>query len=254
LKPIASIAQLAQGNLGHSYSLGLPVAQVLASRLANTAVLAIAATILASVVGIAAGTWAALKPGSARDRGLTVGVLFLNSLPPFWLGLILILLFGLELGLLPVSGMHSIVGGGGPLDLAAHMVLPTLTLAAWSLAVIARMTRSALLDVITSDYVRTARSRGIGATRVILRHALPNALPSVITVIGLQAGFLLSGAVLTETVFSWPGIGLALYQAIGARDLPLIQGGILLIALIFVLINFLVDALYAYTNPKVRLT
>jgi peptide/nickel transport system permease protein len=132
-------------------------------------------------------------------------------------------------------------------------VLPTLTLAAWSLAVIARMTRSALLDVINSDFIRTARSRGLGEGRVILRHALPNALPPVITVIGLQAGFLLSGAVLTETVFSWPGIGLAMYQGIAARDIPFVQGGILLLALIFVAINVAVDALYAYVNPKIRL-
>jgi peptide/nickel transport system permease protein len=148
--------------------------------------------------------------------------------------------------------MYSIRGGGLP-DLLAHLILPTVTLGAWSLAVIARMTRSALLDVINSDFIRTARSRGIAEARVILRHALPNAMPPVITVIGLQAGSLLSGAVLTETVFTWPGIGLAMYQAISARDMPLIQGGILLLAVIFVAVNFLVDALYAYFNPKIAL-
>ena len=247
------MSHLLSGDLGQSLVFAQPVATVLASRLANTALLAVSAIILASAVGIAIGTFVALKPESFRDYGLTTAVLFLNSMPPFWLGLILILVFGLELRWLPVSGMDSAVGGGGLGDLAAHMVLPTLTLAAWSLAVIARMTRSTLLDVINSDFVRTARSRGLSEARVILRHALPNAMPPVITVIGLQAGFLLSGAVLTETVFSWPGIGLAMYQGISARDIPFIQGGILLLALMFVLVNFLVDALYAYVNPKIEL-
>ena len=247
------MSHLLSGDLGQSLVFAQPVATVLASRLANTALLAVSAIILASAVGIAIGTFVALKPDSFRDYGLTTAVLFLNSMPPFWLGLILILVFGLELRWLPVSGMDSAVGGGGLGDLAAHMVLPTLTLAAWSLAVIARMTRSALLDVINSDFVRTARSRGLSEARVILRHTLPNAMPPVITVIGLQAGFLLSGAVLTETVFSWPGVGLAMYQGISARDIPFIQGGILLLALMFVLVNFLVDALYAYVNPKIEL-
>jgi peptide/nickel transport system permease protein len=247
------LGQLLRGDLGHSLVFAQPVASVLAVRLGNTALLAGAAIVVASVLGVAIGTWVALKPDSPRDYGLTTAVLFLNSMPPFWLGLILILIFGLELRWLPVSGRSSAIGGGGPADVAAHLVLPTLTLAAWSLAVIARMTRSALLDVINSDFIRTARSRGLSEARVILRHALPNALPPVITVIGLQAGFLLSGAVLTETVFSWPGIGLAMYQGIAARDIPFIQGGILLLALIFVLINVAVDALYAYVNPKIRL-
>ena len=247
------MGHLLRGDLGQSLVFAQPVATMLASRLANTALLAVSAIVLASVAGIAIGTWVALKPGSLRDHSLSTSVLFLKSMPPFWLGLILILVFGLELRWLPTSGMSSAIGGGGPGDLVAHMVLPTLTLAAWSLAVITRMTRSALLDVIDGDFIRTARSRGLSETRVILRHALPNAMPSVITVIGLQAGFLLSGAVLTETVFSWPGIGLAMYQGISARDIPFIQGGILLLALIFVLVNFVVDALYAYVNPKIEL-
>jgi peptide/nickel transport system permease protein len=245
---------LIRGDLGRSFSFALPVSEVIANRLGNTAILALAAIVMASIVGIVAGTWAALKPGSVRDRGLTVGVLLLNSMPPFWLGLVLILIFGLHLRLLPVGGMYAIFGGGGLGDLAVHLVLPAVTLAAWSLAVIARMTRTSLLDVINSDYILTARSRGVSETRIIMRHALPNAIPAVITVIGMQMGFLLSGAVLTETVFSWPGIGLAMYEAISARDLPLIQGGILTLAVAFVLINFAVDVLYAYFNPKVKLS
>jgi peptide/nickel transport system permease protein len=245
------LQNLVHGDFGQSLTFSKPVSEVLASRLMNTALLAFAAIVLASVLGVAAGTFAALKPGSLRDRALTVVVLFLNSMPSFWLGLLLILAFGLQLRLLPVSGMSS--GSGGFINLLSHMLLPTLTLAAWSLAAIARMTRSSLLDVIGSDYVRTARSRGIGEWRIVFFHALPNAMPAVITVIGMQMGFLLSGAVMTETVFSWPGIGLAMYQAISTRDIPLIQGGILLLAVAFVLINFTIDILYAYFNPKIKL-
>jgi peptide/nickel transport system permease protein len=245
------LKNLLQGDLGQSFTFAQPVTQVIVERLFNTSLLAVAAIILASIVGVAAGTWAALKPGSIRDQGLSVVVLFFNSMPSFWLGLVLILIFGLHLRLLPVGGMDD--ASGSLVGLAAHMILPTFTLAAWSLAVIARMTRSAILDVINSDYIRTARSRGVSEARIVLRHALPNAMPTVITVIGMQMGFLLSGAVLTETVFSWPGIGLAMYQAISTRDIPLIQGGILVLAIAFVLINFVVDILYAYFNPKIKL-
>jgi peptide/nickel transport system permease protein len=244
---------LLQGDLGQSFTFAQPVSDVIADRLGNTALLAIAAIILAAVLGVAAGTWAALKPGSLRDQSLSVIVLFFNSMPSFWLGLVLIMIFGLNLRLLPVSGMQSVGGSDGLLGLASHMILPSITLAAWSLATIARMTRSSLLEVINSDYVRTARAKGMREGRVVLRHALPNAMPQIITVIGMQMGFLLSGAVLTETIFSWPGIGLAMYQAISTRDIPLIQGGILILALAFVLINFAVDVLYSYFNPKIKL-
>lgn len=246
------MGNLLQGDLGQSFTFGRPVAEVIADRLLNTALLAFAAIMLASLVGIAVGTWAALKPGSLRDQGLSVVVLFFNSMPSFWLGLVLILIFGLQLRLLPVGGMYG-AGQSGIGSLALHMILPTVTLAAWSLATIARMTRSSLLEVINTDYVRTARAKGVRESRVILRHALPNAMPQVITVIGMQMGFLLSGAVLTETIFSWPGIGLALYQAISTRDIPLIQGGILVLALSFVIINFVVDVLYTYFNPKIKI-
>ena len=245
------MGNLLTGDLGQSISFSSPVSEVLFRRMGNTALLAGAAIFVASVAGIAAGTWAALRPGSFRDRGLTIVVLFLNSMPSFWLGLVLILIFGLHLRVLPVSGMPG--PQSGLLTLLAHMALPTITLAAWSLAAIARMTRSAVLEVINNDYVRTARSRGVSEARIVLFHALPNAIPAVLTVIGIQMGFLFSGAVLTETVFSWPGVGLAMFQAISSRDIPLIQGGILMLALIFVLINLIVDVLYVYFNPKIRL-
>lgn len=247
------IWKLLHGDLGQSLTFAQPVSEVLVDTFFNTALLSVAAIILSSIIGIAIGSWTALKPGSPRDHGLSIFVLVLNSMPSFWLGLLLIIVFGLYGKMLPVGGMSS-VDGGGVWDIVRHMVLPTITLAAWSLAIIARMTRSALLEVIGSDYIRTARSRGIGEMRIVLRHALPNAMPAIITVIGLQMGYLLSGAVLTESVFSWPGVGLAMYQAISTRDIPLIQGGILLLALSFLVINFCVDVLYAYFNPKIELS
>jgi peptide/nickel transport system permease protein len=247
------LGNLVQGDLGQSFTFAEPVATVIAQRLGNTTLLALAGIIIASIIGVSAGTWAALNAGSLRDQTLSVVVLFFNSMPSFWLGLVLIMIFGLNLRILPVGGMSSVNGEGGLLELARHMILPSITLGAWSLATIARMTRSSILDIINSDYIRTARGKGISERRIVLWHALPNAMPTIITVIGMQMGFLLSGAVLTETIFSWPGIGLAMYQAISTRDIPLIQGGILVLALAFVLINFAVDLLYSWFNPKIKL-
>lgn len=243
---------LMKGDLGRSYIFSRPISDILFERLANTALIAVSATVLASVVGIALGIWAALKAGSAVDRALTVVVLLFTSMPTFWLGLILIIVFALQLGMFPISGMTSIVNGGGVLDILSHMVLPTLALAAWSLATIVRMTRSALLEIIDSDYIRTARSRGLGEMRVVLGHALPNAMPTVITVIGLQLGFSLGGAVMTETVFAWPGIGRLLISAINNYDYPIVQSAIIVIASAFVLVNVVVDLVYALIDPRVR--
>lgn len=253
LQYLRYLGNLVQGDFGQSVTYGEPALGVLLRRLGNTVILAVPAVILAAAVGISAGSWAARKPNSGRDRFVTVLVLFLTSMPSFWMGMVLILVFGLTLKVAPISGMVSIVGGGGFLDVARHAVLPVITLAVWSVAIITRMTRASMLQTLGSDYVRTARSRGIPERKVIYGHALGNAMPPVITVIGLQAGFLLSGAVLTETVFSWPGIGLAMSQAIISRDTALLQGGILLIAVIFVVINFIVDVLYAYFNPKIKI-
>ncbi|RGE23148.1 ABC transporter permease [Leucobacter sp. wl10] len=243
---------LLRGDLGRSSTYNAPVLGVLVERLGNTAIIAVPAVVLASVVGVVAGVWASRKPNSFRDRSVTVSVLLLTSMPSFWLGMLLIMLFSLTLGWFPVSGMQSLIGGGGFADVLQHAILPILTLAAWSLAVITRMTRTSMLGVMSSDYVRSAVARGLAPRQVVYGHALPNALPAVITVIGLQAGFQLSGAVLTETVFSWPGIGFAMASAITNRDMALLQGGILFIAVIFVFINFFVDVLYAVLNPKVK--
>lgn len=248
------LGNIVQGDFGHSATYNAPVLGVLLERLLNTAIIALPAVLIASIVGVTAGVWASRKPNSLRDRSITVGALLLTSMPSFWLGMLLILLFGLKLGWLPVSGKESVIGGGDFFDVVKHAILPTLTLAAWSLAVITRMTRTSMLGVLSSDYVRSSIARGLSPQQVVYGHALPNAIPAVITVIGLQTGFQLSGAVLTETVFSWPGIGYAMAQAISNRDLVLLQGGILLIAVIFVFINFFVDVLYAVFNPKVKVS
>jgi len=173
------------------------------------------------------------------------------STPIFWLGIILQILFGLQLGILPVSGLQS-PGRTDFGDLILHLVLPSLTLATGATAIIARMTRSSMLEVIRQDYIRTARSKGLSERLIIRRHALKNALIPVVTVIGMQVGYLLGGDVLVEMVFSYPGIGLAMVNGILARDFPLVQGAILLIASSYVLVNLAVDIAYAYLDPRIH--
>ncbi|QBJ98689.1 ABC transporter permease [Rhodococcus sp. ABRD24] len=246
------LSNVVRGDLGVSSTYHEPVTSILFARLGNTAILAIPAVIIAAVFGILLGTAAALRQNGPVDRVVTISVLFVTSMPSFWLGMLLVIVFGVGLQWVPTSGMESTLGGGSFSDIAWHAILPVMTLSAWSLAVIARMTRSSMIETLKSDYVRSVRGKGLPERLVVAKHALPNALPPVITVVGLQAGFLLSGAVLTETVFAWPGIGFAMSQAIENRDTVLLQGGILFIAIIFVLVNFFVDVLYAFLNPKLR--
>jgi peptide/nickel transport system permease protein len=208
--------------------------------------------LFASVVGILTGTFAALHPHTLLDRALMLVTLTANSTPSFWLGLVLILIFSLGLKLLPSSGMVSARGDGGPLDVAQHLVLPSITLGAISAALIARMTRASVLEVLTQEYVLVARAKGLRQSLLVRRHALKNALLPVLTVIGLQMGSLLGGAVITETIFSWPGIGFQLYRGIALRDVPLVQGAALVVAASFVLINLVVDLLYSYLDPRIR--
>jgi peptide/nickel transport system permease protein len=186
------------------------------------------------------------------DRLSTVGSIFGASMPSFWLGLVLMVCFSLWLGWLPASGMYSAHGGGGLGDLLAHLALPAITLAAASMTIIARLTRSTLLDILRQDFVRTARAKGLVERAVILRHALRNALIPTVTVVGVQAGYLLGGAIFTETVFAWPGVGTLMIQGILARDFPLVQGCVLVIALVFVFFNLAVDLLYAVLDPRIR--
>ncbi|NWF78572.1 MAG: ABC transporter permease [Chloroflexi bacterium] len=225
---------------------------LLLERFTNTLILTVAATIIATLIGVAAGVISATRQFSLFDRVSMILALFGNSMPAFWLGLMAILIFSLHLGWFPAAGMWSITGERNLLTLLHHLTMPALTLGIAAAAVTARITRSSMLDVIRQDYVRTARAKGLRERTVVLGHALQNALLPVLTVVGVQFGFLLGGAVLTETVFSWPGIGLALYNAISMRDFPVVQGGVLLVATAFVLVNLVVDLLYAVIDPRIH--
>jgi ABC-type dipeptide/oligopeptide/nickel transport system permease component len=235
-------ATLLRGDLGRSAVTREPVIHEIAARLPATAQLAVASMVVATAVGMTAGIVSATRQYSAADYLVMTVALFGVSLPVFWLGLMLMLLFSVHLNWLPAGGY------GTP----AHLILPTVALAAFSIAIIARMTRSSLLETFSQDYVRTARAKGVRQRSVILRHALKNASIPIITVIGLQFGALLGGAILTETTFAWPGMGRLLVTAITARDYPVVQGIVLTFALIFTLVNLAVDLLYAYVDPRIH--
>ncbi|PZP33454.1 MAG: peptide ABC transporter permease [Roseateles depolymerans] len=261
---------LLHGDLGQSLVSREPVSREFAALFPATVELALAALVFAVVLGLALGVSAALKRGSLLDQGVmglaTVGY----SMPVFWWGLILIMWFSVTLGWTPVSGRISIeydierVTGFMLIDSALsgqegafssallHLVLPGLVLGTSTLAVVARMTRSSMLEVLREDYVRTARAKGLSPARVVVVHALRNALIPVLTVVGLQTGSLLAGAVLTETIFSWPGIGKWLIDSIARRDYPVVQAGILISALTFIGVNLIVDLLYGVVNPRIR--
>jgi len=245
------LARVAQGNWGRSIQLKREVLPFLLDRYLNSAYLTLFAAVIACVVGIPVGILSAVRQYSFSDRASMVLVLMGFSVPLFWLGIILQIVFGLRLGILPVSGIHA-TGRADVADLIRHLILPAITLATGATAIIARMTRSTMLEVIRQDYIRTARSKGLGEGLIISRHAFKNALIPVLTIIGMQVGYLLGGDVLVEIVFSYPGIGLAMVNGILARDFPLVQGGILLVAASYALINLFVDLLYAYLDPRIR--
>ncbi len=236
------LSRLVRGDLGLSAATRAPVIEEIRSRMNATVALALSSITLATVAGMAAGIISATRQYSTLDYAVMSVALFGVSIPVFWLGLMLMLLFSVYLHWLPAGGF------GGP----AHFVLPTLALSAFSIAIIARMTRSSLLETFNQDYVRTAHAKGLQRNAVILRHALKNALIPILTVIGLQFGALLGGAILTETTFAWPGIGRLLVSAIGSRDYPVIQGIVFMFALLFALVNLAVDLLYAYVDPRIH--
>jgi peptide/nickel transport system permease protein len=232
-----------QGDLGDSYFYRRPVTQVIAERAPATVELALAAFLVAGLIAIPLGIVAALREGTTVDNASVLFSLLGISMPNFWLGPLLIILFSIKLGWFPVSGR----GGFGSL------VLPAITLGTALAAILSRMTRASLLERLGEDYLTVARAKGLPEWKVILKHALRNALIPVITVMGLQFGALLSGAIITENVFSWPGIGTLLINAIEARDYPLVQGCILFITLSYVLVNLLTDLLYGCVDPRIRL-
>lgn len=249
---LAWLTRAMWGDLGRSIETGEAVLPVIWKSYRNSLLLAAAAFAYSTLAGMLIGILSATRPRSAFDRCATLAALFGISMPAFWLGIMLILLFSVQLGWFPVGGMSSVRGDGGPFDALRHLALPAVTLGTLSLAVVARMTRSTMLEVVRQEYVRTARAKGLREWVVIGRHALKNALLPVLTVVALQLGLNLGGAVLTETVFSWPGLGRQIFRAISTRDLPVLQGGILVLALSFVLINLAVDLLYAVIDPRIR--
>ena len=240
------------GDFGKSIATQLPVATLVLPRFVNTLILAFSSLLLAVVIGYSVGLFAALRAHSLFDRLSMSAALLAGSAPPFWLGLILVLLFAIQLRWLPVSGMQDMAGEGGALDLLRHLVLPAVTTALGPAAIIARIVRSTVIDALGKPHVRVARSKGLGRAVLIRRHVILNALPPVVTITGLQLGYLLGGALLTEVVFAWPGLGSLLYDSITARDLPVIQATTLLIALSFVLANIVVDLINAGLDPRLR--
>jgi len=264
------IGKVLHGDLGKSIITQTPVAQEFLSLFPATVELALCAMIFALLLGIPAGVMAAVKRNSWMDHGLMGASLTGYSMPIFWWGLLLILLFSVQLGWTPVSGRIAVAffieprtgfllidsalceEAGAFRSALSHLILPTIVLGTNPLAVIARMTRSAMLEVMGEDYIRTARAKGLSAFRVLGIHAMRNALVPVVTVIGLQVGVLFTGAILTETIFSWPGVGKWLIEAIARRDYPVLQGGMLLLGLIVMSVNVLVDLSYGLINPRIR--
>ena len=243
---------VAQGDFGRSIMLRRPVLPEVWRRFQATAILAAGALVLAFPLGVAMGVASAVKRDSRLDRLSQFLAMAGVSMPAFWVGLLLIIGFSVRLGWLPGTGMYSPAGDGGIADLLAHLILPAVTLSLVPLAIVSRVTRSNMLDVIAQDYVRTARAKGASEARVIGWHAFRNTLVSLVTVFGLEVGYLLAGAVYVETVFSWPGVGFMMVNAILTRDFPLVQGGVLLVAGVYVAINLATDLLYACVDPRVR--
>ena len=231
------------GDLGDSYFYRRPVTRVIAERVPATLELALAAFLVAGLIAIPLGIISALREGTALDNVSMIFSLLGVSIPNFWLGPLLIILFSIEIGWFPVSGR----GGVG------NLVLPAITLGTALAALLSRMTRSSLLEKLGEEYLNVARAKGLPEWKVILKHALRNALIPIITILGLQFGALLSGAIITENVFSWPGIGTLLINAIEARDYPLVQGCVLFISLSYLLVNFLTDLVYGWVDPRIRL-
>jgi dipeptide transport system permease protein len=264
------IGRVLRGDLGKSIITQEPVIREFLALFPATIELASCAILFALLLGIPAGILAAVKRNSVFDHGVMATSLTGYSMPIFWWGLLLILLFSVQLGLTPVSGrlavqyyiepttgfllIDSLLSDdkGAFLSAARHLVLPAIVLGTNPLAVVARMTRSAMLEVLGEDYIRTARAKGLPPLRVIGVHALRNALIPVVTVIGLQVGVLFTGAILTETIFSWPGVGKWLIEAINRRDYPVLQGGMLLLGVVVMTVNLLVDVAYGFINPRIR--
>ncbi|MEO0621499.1 MAG: ABC transporter permease [Pseudomonadota bacterium] len=246
------LGNLMQGDLGQSFALNRPVLDEVLERFSATLILAGTAFVLCSVLGVAAGVVSAANQYSAADKGITFVVLLGISIPSFFLGMMMILLFAVTLRWLPVSGMWPIFGDRSLGVLLSHLAMPAFALAVVATGVVARLSRSAMLEVLRQDFIRTARAKGVRERGVIWRHALRAAMVSIIPVLGIQAGFVLSGAVYIEIVFQWPGVGRMLVDAILKRDILLVQGGVVFVATCYVLFNIAVDVAQSLLDPRIK--
>ncbi len=236
------LSRLIRGDLGTSIFTRRPVIEEIRGRFWNTMKLSLAAITVATVLGMSMGIASALNRNRFWDHFFSIIALLGISIPVFWLGLLLMWLFSVQLGILPTAGDST----------WRHFIMPTITLSVFSLAFILRMTRSALLETVQEDYVRTARAKGVPEKWVLARHSLRNALLPIVTVIGLRFGYMLGGAVITESIFAWPGMGRLMITAVGQRDIPVVQGVLLVFATSFVFVNLLVDIIYGFVDPRIR--
>lgn len=247
------LGNVVQGDLGTSLFTKQPVIAEILARFPNTMILTIAAIGLAVALGMPLGIIAAARRGTTVDSASMIASVIGWSMPNFWIGLLLVLVFSVWLRWLPTGGMYDIMALDRSLpDLLRHLVLPAFTLAVSHMAYVARFTRSSLLEALSQDYVRTARAKGLTERLVILRHAFRNSLIPIISVLGVSIGHLLGGAVIVEAVFSWPGLGSLMVQAISNRDFPVVQGAMLFAAVIFIVVNLVADLLYAVVDPRIR--
>ncbi|MCK1804564.1 ABC transporter permease [Micromonospora sp. R42106] len=243
------LGALVQGDFGTSMRTGQPVLEEIMQRLPSTLLLAVSALLVSILISIPLGVLSATKRNGLLDATTRVGSLVGLSLPNFWLGILLVYVFSVSLGWLPSQGAGEGEGSWGTLK---HLILPAVTLGSSLAAISMRMTRSSMLEVLNQDYVRTARSKGLGERVVMTRHALRNSLIPVVTVLGIQAGALLGGTVIVEQVFAWPGLGTMVIRGISQRDYPVVQGTLLFLAFFYVVVNFLVDLIYTYLDPRLR--
>ena len=246
------VGNLLHGDFGRSFALNRPVLDEILDRFSATLILAGTAFVLCSLLGIAAGVVSAARQYGLADKAITFVVILGISVPSFFLGMMMILLFAVQLRWLPASGMYPVWGGSGLADLLQHLTMPALALAVVATGVIARLSRGAMLEVLRQDFIRTARAKGVHERGVIWRHALKAAMVSIIPVLGIQAGFVLSGAVYIEIVFQWPGVGRMLVDAILKRDILLVQGGVVFVAACYVLFNIAVDVAQSLLDPRLK--
>lgn len=250
------LAQVATGNLGYSFVSSAPVIELILDRLPATLLLMTSQLFFSIVLGVGLGVLSARRPNSLLDNTITVFSLASFAIPVFWLGQLLILGFGYYLDWFPIQGMINLRAGytgfAHVLDVAHHMVLPVLTLTLYNVALILRLTRGSMLEVIGQEYIKVARSKGLSENTVMIKHALRNALLPVVTVIGLEFRTLIAGAVLTETVFAWPGLGRLTFDAINARDYPLLMGMFIFVCILVAIGNLITDLLYALLDPRIR--